>query len=136
MSEHITFYCHARPEHKTFRFNSPTALSTAQGNNVMDDDIYHSGKKLGTRLKKLKSEKSEDAKLLLEFAELLMSQRLSHNRVQKYISHLYTMRKHMDRNFSEAGIKDIRKLVAWISSEDYTPNTKKDMLVALKRFYT
>ncbi|MGC9209626.1 MAG: tyrosine-type recombinase/integrase, partial [Nitrososphaeria archaeon] len=95
----------------------------------------HSGRRLTAYLRKLKAENTDDAELLLDFANLLMSQRLSHNRIHKYISHLRTMRMHMERSFSEAGIKDIRKLVAWINSEDYTPNTKRDMLIALRRFY-
>ena len=41
----------------------------------------------------------------------------------------------MEKGFSEAGMKDINRLVAWINSADYTPNTRKDMLIVLKRFY-
>ncbi|MGC9071803.1 MAG: hypothetical protein ACP5HK_03795 [Acidilobus sp.] len=45
------------------------------------------------------------------------------------------MRKHVDKSFRESGVKNARKLVAWINFEDYTPNTRKDVLVMLKRFY-
>lgn len=73
--------------------------------------------------------------MLLEFADLLLAQRLSSNRVKKYLSHLYVTRRYMEKGFSEAGMKDINRLVAWINSADYTPNTRKDMLIVLKRFY-
>lgn len=126
----------SRPEHKDFRVNSPPAEFKAGGYNSMaDDDMYHSRRMLTGYLGKLKAGNTEDTRLMLEFADLLMAQRLSSNRVKKYLLHLYVMRRYLENGFSHASTRDISRLVAWINSEDYTPNTKKDMLIVLKRFY-
>jgi hypothetical protein len=49
--------------------------------------MYHSRRMLAGYLGKLKAENTEDAKLLLEFADLLVAQRLSSNRVKKYLAY-------------------------------------------------
>jgi len=48
----------------------------------MDYDMYHSWRTLISFMDKLKAENIEDAKLLFEFADLLVAQELSNNRIK------------------------------------------------------
>ncbi|MBS7612227.1 tyrosine-type recombinase/integrase [Candidatus Bathyarchaeota archaeon] len=73
--------------------------------------------------------------LLEEYEKQLLSEGLSAVRVAKYLYILRRIADMLDKPFEEATVEDIKDLVYRIERGDYSPWTKHDYKVALKRFY-
>ncbi|NAY81927.1 MAG: tyrosine-type recombinase/integrase, partial [Thaumarchaeota archaeon] len=102
----------------------------------MKDDIYNSDKRVEMILNSLaKLEKKEDAELIRKFVKVIEAQGLSKIRVIKYVSLLKLVSKHLKVHFAKATRKDIEELMAWLNSQNYSPETVRGIIVVLKRFY-
>jgi len=100
------------------------------------DDIYNTERTLQLLLNSLaKLEKKEDAELIRAFVKVLEAQGLSKRRVLKYVSHLKLVSKHLKVPFAKATRKDIEELMAWVNSQNYSPQTVQGIIVVLRRFY-
>lgn len=73
--------------------------------------------------------------LLKDFEKQLLSEGLTAARVTKYLDTLRRISDMLGRSFEEATEGDIRNLVYRIERSEYSPWTKHDYKVALKRFY-
>jgi site-specific recombinase XerD len=76
-----------------------------------------------------------DAEVLRMFERQLLSEGLSAGRVAKYLHHLKVVAEMLGKPFEEATREDIEEVVRRIEASDYSPFTKKDFKVALKRLY-
>jgi len=100
------------------------------------EDIYNTERSLQLLLNSLaKLEKKEDAELIRAFVKVLEAQGLSKRRVLKYVSHLKLVSKHLKVPFAKATRKDIEELMAWVNSQNYSPQTVQGIIVVLRRFY-
>jgi len=100
------------------------------------EDIYNTERALQLLLNSLaKLEKKEDAELIKAFVKVLEAQGLSKRRILKYVSHLKLVSKHLKVPFAKATRKDIEELMAWVNSQNYSPQTVQGIIVVLRRFY-
>ncbi|MEM1558202.1 MAG: site-specific integrase [Candidatus Bathyarchaeia archaeon] len=76
-----------------------------------------------------------DKRLLVEFERQLLSEGITPIRVSKYLDILRRISDMLGKPFEEATAEDIKGLVYRIERSDYSPWTKHDYKVALKRFY-
>ncbi|MEM2211396.1 MAG: site-specific integrase [Nitrososphaerales archaeon] len=99
-------------------------------------DIHDSEARLRRAERRLHNPLSEKNKtLIFEFEKQLFSEGLSKRRVEKYLDIVRKLGEMLGKDFDEAGKKDIEDLVYKIERSDYSPWTKHDYKVALKRFY-
>ena len=116
--------------------NVPSAFKGVPHYNNVKDDIYNTERALQLLLNSLaKLEKKEDAELIKTFVKVLEAQGLSKRRVLKYVSHLKLVSKHLKVPFAKATRKDIEEFMAWVNSQDYSPQTVQGVIVVLRRFY-
>ncbi|MFP3133131.1 MAG: site-specific integrase [Nitrososphaeria archaeon] len=116
--------------------NVPSAFKGVPHHNNVKDDIYNTERSLQLLINSLaKLEKKEDAELIRAFVKVLEAQGLSKRRVLKYVSHLKLVSKHLKVSFAKATRKDIEELMAWINSQNYSPQTVQGIIVVLRRFY-
>jgi len=73
--------------------------------------------------------------LIKRFESSLFSEGLSVRRVEKYLDTLRKICEVLGKDFDEATREDIERVVYRIERSDYSPWTKHDYKVALKRFY-
>jgi site-specific recombinase XerD len=76
-----------------------------------------------------------NSELISGFLDHCTSIGLGPARVAKYAGHLKVLAELLGKDFDEADRQDIERVVARIQSSDYSPWTKMDYKVALKRFY-
>ena len=100
-------------------------------------DVHHMEQRLDSTTRLVnKSELSERNKeLIMQYKEQCFAEGLSVARVQFYLTRMYVTAKYLGKDFDKADISDIRKLMAHIERVDYTPKTKNDYRVSIKRFY-
>jgi len=116
--------------------NIPSAFKGVPHHNNVKDDIYNTERTLQLLINSLaKLEKKEDAELIKAFVKVLEAQGLSKRRVLKYVSHLKLVSKHLKVPFAKATRKDIEEFMAWLNSQNYSPQTILGVTVVLKRFY-
>jgi site-specific recombinase XerD/ribosomal protein L40E len=99
-------------------------------------DIHNSAKRL------LKAEailhnplNKKNIALILEFEKALFSEGLGKTRIAKYVMTMKALASRLGKGFDKATKKDIEGLVYEIERSDYSPWTKHDYKVALKKFY-
>jgi site-specific recombinase XerD/ribosomal protein L40E len=99
-------------------------------------DIHDSEGRLARAEGRLHNPMSErDKQLLVEFEKQLLSEGLTAIRVSKYLDTLRRIADMLGKPFEEATVEDIKDLVYRIERSGYSPWTKHDYKVALKRFY-
>jgi integrase/recombinase XerD len=99
-------------------------------------DIHNFDGRLKAALRRLHNPLSErDRELILDFERKLMSEGLSSVRVEKYLEVLKKIGEMLDKDFDKVTKKDIEDLVFKIEKSEYSPWTKHDYKVVLKRFY-
>jgi len=76
-----------------------------------------------------------NVELIRLFERGLFSEGLSAARVKKYLDHLRKVGEWLGKSFDEAERRDIEEVVYKIERSDYSPYTKHDYKVVLKRFY-
>lgn len=76
-----------------------------------------------------------DTKFLSEFESKCISEDLSLRRVKKYRYTLSTLSKMLGKPLSKANRKDIERLLIKINQSDYSPHTKKDFRITIKKFW-
>lgn len=103
----------------------------------MGIDIHGYGTRINSALQIIeRNNPNEDNRAdLLEFYEYLVASGLSRGRILKYLYHLQKMGGWLGKSFKDATKKDIIKLVQIIETQDYTPHTKHDYKIVVKRFY-
>ena len=99
-------------------------------------DIYGQERLLKRAEMSLHNPLSErNIRLIRDFEKALFSEGLSAARVKKYLDHLRKVGEWLGNNLDEAEKEDIEELVYKIERSDYSPYTKHDYRVVLKRFY-
>jgi uncharacterized membrane protein YgaE (UPF0421/DUF939 family) len=102
----------------------PSAFKGVPHHNNVKDDIYDSKRRVEMMLNSLaKLEKKEDVELIKEFVKVLEAQGLSKARVNTYLIHLKRVSRHLKVTFAKATRKDIEELMAWLNSQNYSPQT-------------
>ncbi|MEM3027401.1 MAG: phage integrase N-terminal SAM-like domain-containing protein, partial [Candidatus Bathyarchaeia archaeon] len=79
--------------------------------------------------------RERDRELLEEFKKNLLSEGLTEARVAKYLDTLRRVSEMLNKPFEEATVDDVKDLVYRLERSGYSPWTKHDYKVALKRFY-
>ncbi len=100
-------------------------------------DIHRYKKRIKNALKRIKeSDFPESNKRdLFEFYDYLSAEGLSKGRIAKYMYHMLKMGELIDIPFEDVDKKKIVKIVGDIENRDYTPHTKHDYKIILKRFF-
>ena len=73
--------------------------------------------------------------LILEFRDFLFSEGLSVVRVNKYLAHLHQISGWNDKDFKCMEMVDVRSIVARVERSKWSPWTKHDHKVTIKRFF-
>jgi len=78
-----------------------------------------------------------DKEILRKYRDYLISEGITFGRVNKYLYDLKRASQFLDKDFAEADERDIRKVVALFDKDEkYSPWSKRDFKVALRKFYT
>jgi len=89
------------------------------------------------RLEKNRSITEEDKEILEKYRDYLVSEGISFGRVGKYLSDFKRVSQLLCKRFSEANEEDMRRIVTTImKNEEYSPWTKRDFKIAIRKFYT
>jgi site-specific recombinase XerD/ribosomal protein L40E len=99
-------------------------------------DIHKYGVALELADKRLHNPVSKrNAEVVRRFERALLSEGLTPGRVVKYLAGLKTLAEHLVTDFEDATKEDIEDLMLWVERSDYSPWTKHDFKVVIKRFY-
>jgi len=103
----------------------------------MKEDIYHSKRRLKNSLRNLeKSDISDNnKKAILDFRSECSAQGIGLLRVGKYVYMLRRIAEMLGKDFADADINDMKRLVADIEQSNYADWTKHDFKVGIKKFY-
>lgn len=106
----------------------------------MSRNIYGNDERLRRVMDSIQSASPEriserDKKLLWDFYYYCYSTNLTTTRVLRYMITLWKLTEFKDGDFEQMGKMDIQKLVSEINRKHYSPHTKKDYRIALKKFY-
>jgi len=103
------------------------------------DTIHNFSKqleRLELRLSKQESLSKRNRKMLQDFASFLIASGISKGRVAKYLSHLLSISKLLNKDLDKIEKEELIRVVGEIEgSEKYTAWTKHDYKVTLKKFY-
>ena len=77
----------------------------------------------------------KNIELIRDFEKQLFAESISTGRVEKYVRTLRTIAESFDKDFDQVTKKDVEDYVYRIERSDYSPWTKHDYKVVLKRFY-
>jgi len=78
---------------------------------------------------------AKNSELIMRFEEYCFSEGLSKARIAKYVLTLRRLAEWLRKDFDKAGREDVERLVNRLERSDYSPWTKHDYKVTLKRFY-
>ena len=78
---------------------------------------------------------ARNSELIRKYEDYCFSQGLSKGRIAKYILTLRKIAEWLKKDFNEATKEDLEQLINQLERSDYSPWTKHDYKVALKRFY-
>ena len=77
----------------------------------------------------------ENKDIILKFKDYLLSEGLSVQRINRYISDLFKYNKILNKPFDEATKEDLRKVVADLNQTEYADETKKCFKIMLRKLY-
>jgi integrase len=81
----------------------------------------------------------QDKEAVIRFGDVLRSQGVSLGRVAKYLNHLKVLSCQLvdlrGRGLLEAQYGEVQSLASWLNASTYTPHTKRDFIITMKRFY-
>jgi len=99
-------------------------------------DIHNFRGRLLAAERRLHNPLSErNRELILEFERKLLSEGLTSVRVEKYIEKLRKISEALGKDFDKVTKRDIEEFIYRVERSDYSPWTKHDYKVVLKRFY-
>ncbi len=100
-------------------------------------DIHKYNKRVENALRRIREGDSpeQNKKDLYEFYEYLGAEGISKGRIAKYLYHMHKICEISKIPFNEMNKKDIIGIVSVIERRDYSPHTKHDYKIALKRFF-
>ena len=99
-------------------------------------DIHDHEKRLKSVVRRLaRSLSKHNFEILVRFYRHLRTEGLSIPRIKKYLETLGRVAKMLGKHFDEATREDIENVVYRIETSDYSPYTKHDYKVVIKRFY-
>lgn len=89
------------------------------------------------RLEKNRLVSDGDKDILKKYRDYLVSEGITLGRVGKYLSDLKKASELLEKRFEEADEQDIRRIVSiFEGNEKYSPWSKRDFKVAIRKFYT
>ena len=80
-------------------------------------------------------EQKENIEPIFEFIKKLFAEGLSKPRVVKYANHLKIVSEKMGKNFMDVNKEDMITLLSDLECSDYSPYTKRDYKVIIRRFF-
>ena len=78
----------------------------------------------------------ENIDVIFKFLDSLFAEGLSRPRVLKYSTHLKVISERMGKPFREVDKEDIIRYLSKLEQSSYSPQTKRDYRVVLRRFFT
>jgi len=104
---------------------------------MKDFDPYKINRRLELAVKRVKNSDvdQENKDVILEFRDYAFAEGLSKQRVLKYLNILLKLSRLLEIPFSKASKKNIIELVRYIEEKEYSPWTKHDYKVILKKFF-
>lgn len=86
---------------------------------------------------KNKSISEEDKETLRKYRDYLVSEGITFGRIGKYLTDLRKARELLGKRFKDADEQDVRRIVSiFDGNERYSPWSKRDFKVAMRKFYT
>ena len=113
-------------------------MAGESGSRLVDGLYGYSEKRLEKALRSVESAHDiprEDREAIVRFCLDCLAEGLSRARVVKYAFTLKTLARMLGKGFRDAGKEDLKGLVARIELSRYSPWTKRDFKVALRKFY-
>jgi len=77
----------------------------------------------------------ENKDIILKFKDYLLSEGLSVQRINRYISDLFKYNKILNKPFDKATKEDLRKVIADLNQTEYADETKKCFKIILRKLY-
>ncbi len=106
----------------------------------MRPDAHNYQRRIERFFEKLKNNEAiheEDKQLLEKYRDYLASEGITLGRIGKYLTDLRKASELLGKRYQEADEQDIRRIVSiYESNERYSPWSKRDFKVALRKFYT
>ncbi|MCS7123515.1 MAG: tyrosine-type recombinase/integrase, partial [Candidatus Aenigmarchaeota archaeon] len=97
--------------------------------------MYNHKERIEKGLKVLRELDQKTYESVSKFIEKLEANNYSKGRIYKYVYCLKTLRKLLDKDFSEASKEDIERLVITINNSDYSEASKSDFKKILKFYF-
>lgn len=89
------------------------------------------------KLEKNELIEKENIEILKKYTDYLVSENITYGRINKYLLELRRTAQLLDKHFKDATEEDIRRIVALMErNEAYSPWTKRDFRLAIRKFYT
>lgn len=106
----------------------------------MSADIHENKKRLQKTMENIeeaspKRISNSDKELLRDFYNYCYSTNLSDTRVYRYMITLWKITEWKSKDFDQMGRGKIQNLVSKINQKEYSPHTKKDYRITLKKFF-
>ena len=113
-------------------------MAGESGRGLVDELYGYSEKRLEKALKSVENAEDiprEDRDAIVRFCLDCLAEGMSKARVVKYAFTLKTLARMLGKGFGNATKDDVKQLVARIELSRYSPWTKRDFKVALRKFY-
>lgn len=89
------------------------------------------------QLENNRSVSKEDKEILRKYRDYLVSEGITYGRVGKYFTDLKKASELLGKSFSNADETDIRRIISiYDNTEKYSPCSKRDFKIAIRKFYT
>src|SRR3989344_7610795 len=107
----------------------------AERNSLTTKKIFAERKKLTNKERIDQVKSKSNRKYVEKFIFHIKSEGIKERRIEKYMTQLRNLSEWLGKDFKKAKAEDIRKLVVFIDERPYSPLTKGDYKVCIKRFY-
>ncbi len=103
----------------------------------MDREIHHYDRRIRAAIKRIEDGnfKGNDKSDFLDFYSFIVAEGLSKGRISKLMHNVLSVEKWIDKPFRDCTKMDIVKLVQKLENMDYTPHTKHDFKVVIKKYF-
>lgn len=77
----------------------------------------------------------KNKKLILDFKDHCLRSSIGYPRILKYLNELKIVARQLNKDFDKATKKDLEAIITWLSQSHYAEESRRDVKVAIKKFY-
>lgn len=106
---------------------------------VAKGDVYDIKARYKNVIKRIENSTAiseRNRKLVFKFRDAIIAQGLSTLRIVFYLNRLYNIARWVDKEFEKVDREDLQMLLIRIQQMDYSPRTKRDHKIAIRKFYS